>query len=194
MLNIIDKEEDSAFLRQKKRSLRNTFKPTQAATIEEANLLCAWLTVSGRADEACDILREYAEHIPLEKSRWDRAEAACKAMLLLAYLEKQRGNKAESERLSQWALTQWLITGLRREDKSTLFWRQVEAFNTVTDMIQFCDMPHNNMCVAYGEHFLEFLYFEQLGEYFEEFSPTDQLMLTSALGETIRILKAQLLA
>lgn len=194
MLNIVDREEDNAFLRRKKKSVRNRFKLTRAGTIEAANLLCAWLAVIGRTGEARDILRDYAEHIPLEKSRWERAEAACKAMLLLAWLEKRHGNRAESERLSQWALTQWLITGSRSEDKKALFWRQVEGFNMVTEMIEFCEMKHNDICVVYAEHFLEFLYFEQLGEHFDSFSETDQLMLTSILNENIRVLEAEVMA
>ncbi|MCK0152128.1 hypothetical protein MWU49_00285 [Alcanivorax sp. S6407] len=193
MLSIVDKEADNAFLRRKKMSVRNKFKPTQSATIEEANLLCTWLAVTGRTDEACDILRGYAEKIPLERSRRERAEAACKAMLLLAWLEKKRGNKAESDRLSQWALTQDLITGARREDKKTLFWRHVEGFNTVAEMIDFCDMKHNDICVIYAEHLLEFVYFAQLGEHFEEFTPSDQLMLIAVMTENIQVLEAQVL-
>jgi hypothetical protein len=188
MLNVVDEEIDNAFLRRKKKSVRNKFKPTQSKTIEEANLLCVWLIVVGRKREAYDLLKSYATEIPYDEFRWERWEATCKAILLLSYLEQEKGNIEQSNRLNSIVLNQDYVVGDHYEDRRKLFWEHVKGYNSVPGMIEPCALKHNDLCIIYAEHFQEFMYFEQLKSHISEFSDSDRVMLTTVINENREIL------
>ncbi len=193
MLNVVDEKKDNAFLRRKKKAVLNKFKPTQSKTIEETNLLCVWLIVIGRKNEAYDLLKSYATKIPYDEFRWERWEAACKAILLLSYLEQEKGDKEESNRLNSIVLNQDYVVGEHYEDRQKLFWEYVEGYNSVPGMIDPCELKHNDLCIIYAEHFQEFMYFEQLKGHIGNFSDADKAMLTTVINENREILSEYVL-
>lgn len=181
MLILVDDGQDNSFLKRKKKSIRNKFKPTQSKTIEEANLLAVYLILLARDDEAYKLLKSYAEEIPYNEHRWHRWEATCKAILLLSYLEKSTGNNKESERLCKVVLNRDYEAG--RDDKLRLFWETVEGFNGAQSIIQREGLKQNDTCIIYAETYQLFLYFEQLSPYFPEFKETDQLILRANITD-----------
>ena len=181
MLTLVDNDQDNAFLKRKKKSIRNKFKPTQSNTIEEANLLAVYLVVIGRTDEAHKLLKSYAEEIPYDEHRWERWEATCKAILLLSSLEQNLGNKQESERLCKIVLNNDYEVG--GDDKIKLFWKAIEGFNAAQLIIECEELKQNDTCKIYAETYQSFLYFEQLSPHFGVFKQSDGLVLQANIAD-----------
>ena len=175
VLNVIESELDNAFMRRKKKALLKKFKPTQSKTIEEANCLVVYLLVLDRTTEAYDLLISYAEKIPYDQNRWERWEATCKAILLLAFMERSRGNDEVSDKLNQVVLNQDYEVG--RDDKVYWFWRQIEGFNAAHSLVVSEELKQSDTCLIYAETYQGFVYLKQLMPAFGVFKETDELIL-----------------
>src|SRR5690554_1963560 len=120
MINIIENELDNAFLKRKKKAALKKFELTKSKTIEEANLLCAFLVATDRSAEALEILKSYSEKIPFIEHRWERRIATCQAILLQAYIEKKIGNIDEANRLNEIVVNNDYRSEERREGKECI--------------------------------------------------------------------------
>ena len=98
-IKIFDKIEDSPFIRRRKKAVLNKYSPTRSKTIEKANNLAIYLCATGQFNEAEKMLKSYSENSPFERSRYERWESACFAMLLQAHLMKEKGEIKEFNRL-----------------------------------------------------------------------------------------------
>lgn len=181
MLEVAESELDNAFIRRKKKALLKKFIPTQSKTIEEANCLVVYLLVLERATEAYDLLVSYAEKIPYDQNRRERWEATCKAILLLAFIERSRGNDEVSDKLNQVVLSQDYEVG--RDDKVYWFWRQIEGFNAAHSLIVSEGLKQNDTCLIYAESYQEFVYYKQLMPAFGVFKKTDDLLLQANFSD-----------
>ena len=95
----------------------------------------------------------------------------------MSFLEQEKRNKEESNRLNGIVLNQDYIVGDHYDDRHKLFWEHVKGYNSIPGMIEPCELKHNDLCIIYAEHFQEFIYFELLKEHISNFPIQTKLCL-----------------
>jgi hypothetical protein len=188
MIKIIENELDNAFLKRKKKSVLKKFEPTKSKTIEEANLLCAFLVAVGRSAEAYEILKAYTENIAFIEHRWERRIATCQAILLQAYIEKKSGNIDESNRLNEIVNNNDYYPYIESGPKEAYFKKLIEGLRSTPGLLATCEVGHSDTCVIYAETLLSLLYFEQLHNSIGTFRKADESLLNAAMSETLELL------
>lgn len=188
MINIIENELDNAFLKRKKKAALKKFELTKSKTIEEANLLCAFLVATDRSAEALEILKSYSENIPFIEHRWERRIATCQAILLQAYIEKKNGNIDETNRLNEIVINNDYYPYIESGPKEAYFKKLLEGLRSTPGLLVSCEVGHSDTCVIYAEIFLSMLYFEQLHKSICTFSEAEGTLLQAAMSETIEML------
>ena len=111
--------------------------------------------------------------------------ATCQAILLLAYIEKARGNIKENNRLNEIVLNNDYYPYIESGPKEAYFRKVVEGLRSTPGLLASCEVGHSDTCVIYAETFLNLLYFQQLHQTIETFSKADETLLQVAMSETI---------